>query len=180
MRSYLILSTPATLVAKFNNQLSSIRSEHKVNDKVSVIYCLCVQLSLISLKTSHCIKDIENTREHANCLVSLAEYSGVCYNERCCYKRMLQRTVFINKVRMLLRTRRNTIGRRSTRVRMTCHAFPLWLVSVIIFCCGLKGSVFSLVQLMTPVLQPPCDYFMILVRESLKSSRCVKNLNIKR
>jgi hypothetical protein len=46
-----------------------------------------------------------------------------CYNER----------VFINKIwmlqrtQMLQRTRRNTIGRRSTRVRMTCLAFPLWL-----------------------------------------------------
>jgi hypothetical protein len=50
------------------------------------------------------------------------EYSGVCYNER-----MLQRTVFINKIRMLQRTRRNTIRRRSTRVRTTCRAFPLWL-----------------------------------------------------
>jgi len=46
---------------------------------------------------------------------------------------MLQRTVFINKIRMLQRTqmpqqtRRNTIGRRNTRVRMTCRAFPLWL-----------------------------------------------------
>ena len=54
--------------------------------------------------------------------------SEVRYNER-----MLQRTVFINKIRMLQRTqtlqrtRRNTIGRRSTRVRMTCRAFPLWL-----------------------------------------------------
>ena len=43
------------------------------------------------------------------------KYVGVCYNER-----MLQRT------QMLQRMRRNTIGRRSTRVRMTCRAFPLW------------------------------------------------------
>jgi hypothetical protein len=28
---------------------------------------------------------------------------------------------------MLQRTRRNTIGRRNTRVRMTCRAFPLRL-----------------------------------------------------
>jgi hypothetical protein len=46
---------------------------------------------------------------------------------------ILQRTVFINKIRilqrtqMLQRTRRNTIGRRSTRVRMAFRAFPLWL-----------------------------------------------------
>jgi len=43
---------------------------------------------------------------------------------------MLQRTVL---VRMLQRkqtqqrTRRNNIGRRSTRVRVTCRTFPLWL-----------------------------------------------------
>jgi hypothetical protein len=42
-------------------------------------------------------------------------------------ERMLQRTVFINKIRMLQRWRRNTTGRRSTRVRMTSRAFPLWL-----------------------------------------------------
>jgi len=41
--------------------------------------------------------------------------------------RMLQLKVFVNKIRMLQRKRRNTIGRRSTRVRMTCLAFPLWL-----------------------------------------------------
>jgi len=55
------------------------------------------------------------------------KYSRVCYNERIHNERMLQRTVFINKMRMLQRTRRNAIGRRSTRVRMTCRAFPLWL-----------------------------------------------------
>jgi len=55
------------------------------------------------------------------------EYSVVCYNERSYNERMLQRTVFINKIRMLQRTRRNTIGRRSTSVRMTCRAFRLFL-----------------------------------------------------
>jgi hypothetical protein len=33
----------------------------------------------------------------------------------------------VNKIRMLQLTRRNTIGRRSTRVPMTYRAFPLWL-----------------------------------------------------
>jgi len=62
----------------------------------------------------------------------LGIYSGVCYNERCYDERMLQRTVFINKIRMIQRTqmlqrkRKYTISRRSTRVRMTCLAFPLW------------------------------------------------------
>jgi len=46
---------------------------------------------------------------------------------------MLQRTDFINKIRMLQRTqmlqrtRRNSIGRRITRVRMTCRDLALWL-----------------------------------------------------
>ena len=69
----------------------------------------------------------------------ILKYSGVCYNERCYNERMLQRTnattnsFFFNKIRMLQRTqmlqrtRRYTIGRRSTRVRMTCRAFPLRL-----------------------------------------------------
>jgi hypothetical protein len=73
-------------------------------------------------------RKLENIKE--------TKYSGVCYNERCynerCYnERMQQRTVFINIIRMLQssemlkRTRRNTIGRRGTGVRMTCQAFPL-------------------------------------------------------
>jgi hypothetical protein len=40
---------------------------------------------------------------------------------------VLQWTVLINTIRKLQRTRRNTIGRRNTRVRMTCRAFPLRL-----------------------------------------------------
>jgi len=54
-------------------------------------------------------------------------YSRVRYNERSYNERMLQRKVFISKIRMLQLTRRNNIGRRSTRVRMTCRAFPLLL-----------------------------------------------------
>jgi len=38
---------------------------------------------------------------------------------------ILQRTVLINKIRMLQQTQRNTIGRRGIRVRMTYRAFPL-------------------------------------------------------
>jgi hypothetical protein len=59
--------------------------------------------------------------------------SGVCYNERSYFERMLQRTVFINKIRMLQRTQilqrtqRNTIGRRNTHVGMTHRTLPLWL-----------------------------------------------------
>ena len=63
----------------------------------------------------------------------LVKYSGVCYNEWSYNERMLKRTVFINKIRMLQRTKmlqrtqRNTIGRRSTRVPMTYRVFRLWL-----------------------------------------------------
>ena len=52
-----------------------------------------------------------------------------CYNERCYNERMLQRTVSVNIIRMLQRTqmlqrtRRNTIGRRSTLVCMMCRTF---------------------------------------------------------
>ena len=55
-------------------------------------------------------------------------YNGVRYN-----KRVLQRTVFIYKIRMLQRTqmpqrtRKNIIGRHSAHVRMTRRSFPLWL-----------------------------------------------------
>jgi hypothetical protein len=54
-------------------------------------------------------------------------YSRVCYNERSYNERMLQLSLFTNKIRMLQRTGRNTIGRRRTRVRMTCRVFPPWL-----------------------------------------------------
>jgi hypothetical protein len=60
------------------------------------------------------------------------KYSGVCSNERIYNERTLQRPVVVNKIRMLQRTqtlqrkRRNTIDRRSTRVRMTCRVLPLW------------------------------------------------------
>ena len=59
------------------------------------------------------------------------ECSALCYNERCYNELMLQRTVFIYKIRMLKRrqmlqrTRRNTIGRCSTRVLVMYRAFPL-------------------------------------------------------
>ena len=126
------------------------------------MYCLCVQLSLIGLKTSHCIKHTESTREHFNCLISLAEHSGLCYN-----KRILQRTFFINKIRMLQWTRRNTIGRRSTRVRMTCRAFPHWLESQ-------SSSLLSFVRFSfqfrsVDYSSPPISiwFFMIFIRDSL-------------
>ena len=34
-----------------------------------------------------------------------SKYSRICYNERCYNERMLQRTVFINKIRILQRTK---------------------------------------------------------------------------
>jgi len=36
-------------------------------------------------------------------VIFISKYSGICYNERCYNERMLQRTVFINKIRMLQR-----------------------------------------------------------------------------
>jgi hypothetical protein len=60
-------------------------------------------------------------------LYILGKYSVVSYKERSYMERMLQETVFINKIRKLQRTLRNTIGRRNARVRMTCRTFPIWL-----------------------------------------------------
>jgi len=39
----------------------------------------------------------------------VVKYIGACYNEQCYNERMLQRTVFINKIRMLQRMQRNII-----------------------------------------------------------------------
>jgi len=60
-------------------------------------------------------------------LLHASKYSAVRYSEQCYNERKLQRIIFINQIRTLRRKWRNTIGRRSTRVRMTCRAFPLWL-----------------------------------------------------
>jgi len=60
------------------------------------------------------------------CNERMLQRKNAAKNE-CYVQRMLQRTVCINKIRMLQRTRRNNIGRRSTRVRMTCRSFPLRL-----------------------------------------------------
>ena len=77
--------------------------------------------------------------------------SGVCYNDRCYNEWKLQRTIFINKIRMLQwtqmlqRTRRNTIGRCSKRTHMTGRAFTIWLrASFIIFVivCKVQLSVY--------------------------------------
>jgi len=56
------------------------------------------------------------------CKILLSKYSGVCYNER-----ILQQTVFINKIRMLQQMQRNITGQCSTCVCMKCQTFPLWL-----------------------------------------------------
>jgi hypothetical protein len=48
-------------------------------------------------------------------------------NETELFKHALKRTDFINNIRMLQQTQRNTIGRCSMCMRMTCRAFPLWL-----------------------------------------------------
>jgi hypothetical protein len=68
-----------------------------------------------------------------NVVILMLCHSWVCYNERCYDKWMLQRTIFINNIRMLQwtqtlqRKRRYTTGRRSTHMHLTCRAFPLCL-----------------------------------------------------
>jgi hypothetical protein len=72
----------------------------------------------------------EQNRDHplsSRILVNFVNYPDCYIQPGMLQRTILQRTVFINKIRMLHRKRRNTIGRRSTRVRMKCRAFPLWL-----------------------------------------------------
>jgi hypothetical protein len=58
---------------------------------------------------------------YQNYYTDMCRYRGVCYNER-----ILQRTVFMNKIRMLQWTRKNTIGRRSR-------------ITTLILCAGTEG-----------------------------------------
>jgi hypothetical protein len=51
-------------------------------------------------------------------LLLLYKYSGVCYNDQCYKERMLKPIVFINKIRMLQRTRRTNIGQIRTRLHL--------------------------------------------------------------
>jgi hypothetical protein len=46
---------------------------------------------------------------------AVCKYSGVCYNERCYQRTMLQRTVFNNKIRMLQRTQMLQRTRRTLK-----------------------------------------------------------------
>ena len=122
---------------------------------------------------------------------------------------MLQRTVFMNKIRMLQRaqilkrTRRNTISRRSTRVRITCRAFLLWserqssLLSFVMFIHSSKRWENALqlinvpqdshprwVGMMIPLLPPVCNFLLFLLGTvcshfSLrKDCLCFSNLHV--
>jgi hypothetical protein len=64
-------------------------------------------------------------------------------------RKMLQRTnakrrVFVNKIRMLQRTRRNNIGRRNTLVPMTCSIIVFIIKDFLCFSCALDCLCFLL------------------------------------
>ena len=61
----------------------------------------CYNEQFLSVK-SGCNKEHRCYNERGGIL--LLKYIWVCYNERCYNERMLQRTVFINKIRMQQRT----------------------------------------------------------------------------
>jgi hypothetical protein len=127
-----------------------------------------------------------------------------CYDERmlhrmnatrkeCCNERMLQRTVFINKIRMLQRTqmiqrkRTNTMGRRSTRVCMTCQAFPLWLecqsssfLSFIRFSYQFISVIFLFAPLAIKIYFFKLFYYIILAMSRQNRVRKLINLDIKK
>jgi hypothetical protein len=96
-------------------QLYSRRSVSNLREicESTVRYCRSLNAVLAQLENCHLVIILR---------LSSKQYSGICYSDR-----MLQRTVFISNIRMLQRARRNTIGRRSTRLRMTCRAFPIGL-----------------------------------------------------
>ena len=92
-----------------------------IPDCVCVCVCICIYIFIIYIHTHvYTIYIYIYIYTHTHSLTHTQ--SG-----------LLQRTVFINKIRMLKRTqmlqrtRTNTIGWSSTRVRMTCRASPLWL-----------------------------------------------------
>ena len=91
-----------------------------VKQPETVSFCTLYSLFIINNSVIRCCVIQATTH-------SFVIHGGVCYNEPWYKERMLRRTVFINKIRMLQRTRKNTIGRRCTRVRMTCQAFSLLL-----------------------------------------------------
>ena len=113
--------------------------------------------NLLSLCTP--ILSSNSTRkDHMNIFVwfSLFYIQSVCYNERSYYERMLQQTIFINKVRMLQRT----IGRRSTRVSGLSALIRASVIIRVIVCkvrlsvyfsflliCALSSEVFLIILL---------------------------------
>ena len=79
-----------------------------------------------------------------------------CYNEQ----------FFINKIRMPQRRRRNTIGRRSTRVRMTCRSFPFRLVcqsSYLLSFVRFTYQIISLICLFAPLAVRMFFFLVILL-----------------
>jgi hypothetical protein len=93
-------------------------------------------------------------------------YKERCYNERILQRKMLLRTVFINQITMLQRTRKNTIGRRSTRVPMPCRAFPPWLERQ-------SSSLLSFVRFSYQFSSVICLYAPLVVKIFLKSFRYI-------
>ena len=61
----------------------------------------CVVLKCCLFRAARCISHDYVYSSSKNQLKCWRMYSGVCYNERCYNEQMLQRTVFINTIRML-------------------------------------------------------------------------------
>ena len=67
--------------------------------------------------------------------VRVFKYSGVWYNERWYKEHVLQWRVFFNKIKMLQRVRKNTIGRRTKRMRMPFSGFFCFDLSFSYYVC---------------------------------------------
>ena len=168
------------------------------NKQISSGNTKCLQLKLQNIH--HCTRSKQEDiiKYQYPLVLYYLMYGGVCYNER-----MLQQTVFVNKIRMLQRTRRNTIGWRSTHMRMMCQAFPLWLerqsslLSFVMFIHSSKRWENALqlinvpqdshprwVGMMIPLLPPVCNFLLFLLGTvcshfSLrKDCLCFSNLHV--
>jgi len=107
---------------------------------------------------------------HVPCSKTSHLIQWVCYNELSYNERMLQRTVFINKIRMLQQTR-TTIGRRSTR--MTCRTFPFGLESQ-------SSSLLSFVRFSYQFSSVVCLFASLVVKTFFSELFCYISLAMNR
>ena len=113
----------------FNFSWESLSIAFHLEDPPVDINKICKSVFMKRIITVSCEGD--STKLYNPVCLMLSAFRVLIIHWGMLQRTMLQRTVYINKIRvlqrtqMLQRTRRNTIGRCSTRVRMTCRTSPL-------------------------------------------------------